>query len=167
MLGEELGIHADRIEALRHAGMLHDVGKLGVSAQILRKTSPLSEEEYAAIQLHTLRGLEIARNMDLPGEALAAIMHHHERVDGRGYPMRLAGDEIPELARIVAVVDAFDSMTHSRSYREGRLVEEAVTELRRGAGIMFDPAMVDAFIRVLERTGRLPLPQRHGGKAAS
>jgi len=167
MLGEELGIRADRIEALRYAGMMHDVGKLGVPAQLLRKTGPLSEDEYAAIQLHVFRGLEIARNMDVPGEALAAIMHHHERIDGRGYPMGLAGDEIPELARIVAVVDAFDSMTHSRPHREGRLVEGAVTELRRGAGIMFDPAMVDAFIRVLERTGRLPLPQRHGGEVPS
>jgi hypothetical protein len=165
VLGEELGIRADRIEALRCAGMMHDVGKLGVPAQLLRKTGPLSEDEYAAIQLHVFRGLEIVRNMDVPGEALAAIMHHHERVDGRGYPMGLAGDEIPELARIVAVVDAFDSMAHSRSHREGRLVEEAATELHGGAGTMFDPAMVDAFIRVLERKGWLPLPQSHGGEA--
>ena len=91
--------------------MLHDVGKLGVPTRVLQKSGRLTEEEFAAVQLHPMRGLEIVREIDFLDEALAGIMHHHERIDGRGYPLGLAGDEIPEFARVIAVADAFDSMT--------------------------------------------------------
>jgi HD-GYP domain-containing protein (c-di-GMP phosphodiesterase class II) len=80
-------------------------------------------------------------------------MHHHERMDGRGYPMGFAGDEIPQFAKIIAVADAFDSMTSTRSYRKARRIDEAVAELRRGAGSQFDPKIVDAFISALDRDG--------------
>jgi HD-GYP domain-containing protein (c-di-GMP phosphodiesterase class II) len=139
--------------------MLHDVGKLGVPTKVLQKTGPLTEEEFAAIQLHPMRGLEIVREIGFLTEALAGIMHHHERVDGRGYPMGFAGHEIPEFARIIAVADAFDSMTSTRSYREARGIDEALAELRRGAGTQFDPLLVDAFIAALATAGwRLPEP---------
>jgi putative nucleotidyltransferase with HDIG domain len=151
MLARQIGMGAERVEAIRYAGMLHDVGKLGVPTKVLQKTGPLTEEELAAIQLHPMRGLEIVRQIGFLTEALDGIMHHHERMDGKGYPMGLAGDEIPEFARVIAVADAFDSMTSTRSYRGARSVEEAVAELRKCSGMQFDPMLVDAFIAALTR----------------
>jgi hypothetical protein len=159
MIARQIRMGADRTEAIMFAGMLHDVGKLGVPTQVLQKTGPLTEDEYAAIQLHPMRGLEIVREIGFLNEALAGIMHHHERIDGRGYPMGFAGHEIPEFARIIAVADAFDSMTSTRSYREAKTIPDAVNELRRGANTQFDPLIVDAFIAALGRDGwRLPEP---------
>jgi hypothetical protein len=157
MIARQIGMRADRTEAIMFAGMLHDVGKLGVPTKVLQKTGPLTEEEFAAIQLHPMRGLEIVRDIGFLNEALAGIMHHHEKVDGTGYPMGFAGGEIPEFARVIAVADAFDSMTSTRSYREARRISEAIEELRKGAGSQFDPVMVEAFIAALHREGwRLP-----------
>ena len=153
MIAREIGMRGERVEAIRYAGMLHDVGKLGVPTKVLQKTGKLTEEEYAAIQLHPMRGLDIVREIGFLDEALAGIMHHHERIDGRGYPMGLAGDEIPEFARVLAVADAFDSMTSTRSYRGARPVGEAIEELRKWSGTQFDPAFVDAFVAALKREG--------------
>ena len=153
MIAREIGMRGERVEAIRYAGMLHDVGKLGVPTRVLQKTGKLTEEEYAAIQLHPIRGLDIVREIGFLDEALAGIMHHHERIDGRGYPMGLAGGEIPEFARVLAVADAFDSMTSTRSYRGARPVAEAIEELRKCAGTQFDPAFVDAFVAVIKREG--------------
>ncbi|MGS2648047.1 HD domain-containing phosphohydrolase [Streptosporangium sp. LJ11] len=156
MIAEEIGMGSERLRAIRYAGMLHDVGKLGVPTKVLQKDGPLSEEEFAAIQLHPMRGLEIVRGIDFLDEAFAGIMHHHERQDGKGYPMGLAGDEIPEFARIIAVADAFDSMTSDRSYRNARSREVAMAELRKGAGTQFDPVMVVAFVKAVDRDGWEP-----------
>ncbi|ACZ90969.1 HD-GYP domain-containing protein [Streptosporangium roseum] len=156
MIAHEIGMGSERLRAIRYAGMLHDVGKLGVPTKVLQKDGPLTEEEFAAIQLHPMRGLEIVRGIDFLDEAFAGIMHHHERQDGKGYPMGLAGDEIPEFARIIAVADAFDSMTSDRSYRGARPVEVAMAELRKGAGTQFDPVMVVAFIKAVDRDGWEP-----------
>jgi HD domain len=153
MIAREIGMRSERVEAIRYAGMLHDVGKLGVPTRVLQKTGKLTEEEYAAIQLHPMRGLDIVREIGFLDEALAGIMHHHERIDGRGYPMGLAGDEIPEFARVLAVADAFDSMTSTRSYRGARPVDEAIAELRKWSGTQFDPAFVDAFVAAIRREG--------------
>ncbi len=159
MIAREIGMRGERVEAIRYAGMLHDVGKLGVPTKVLQKTGKLTEEEYAAIQLHPMRGLDIVREIGFLDEALAGIMHHHERIDGRGYPMGLAGDEIPEFARVLAVADAFDSMTSTRSYRGARPAEEAIAELRKWSGTQFDPAFVDAFVAAVKREGwRHPEP---------
>jgi HD superfamily phosphohydrolase YqeK len=159
MIAREIGMRPDRADAISYAGMLHDVGKLGVPTKVLQKTGPLTEEEYAAIQLHPMRGLEIVREIGFLDEALTGIMHHHERIDGKGYPMGLAADEIPEFARVIAVADAFDSMTSNRSYRQARGIAEAVTELRKGSSTQFDPALVEAFIAALDREGwKLPEP---------
>lgn len=164
MIARQIGMRPDRLEAVTFAGMLHDVGKLGVPTKVLQKDGPLSEEEFAAIQLHPMRGLEIIRDIGFLNEALTGIMHHHERMDGRGYPMGFAGNEIPEFARIIAVADAFDSMTSTRSYRKARRISEAVAELRKGAGSQFDRKIVDAFVTALSREGwQLPEPiRRHG-----
>jgi hypothetical protein len=153
MISKEIGMRVDRVEAIRYAGMLHDVGKLGVPTSVLQKRSALTDDEYAAVQLHPMRGLDIVREIGFLDEALAGIMHHHERIDGKGYPMGLAGDEIPEFARVLSVADAFDAMTSDRSYRGARPVPEAVAELRKWAGTQFDPAFVDAFVTAIDRDG--------------
>jgi hypothetical protein len=154
MIAREVGMRSSRIAAIRYAGMLHDVGKLGVPTTVLQKSGPLTAEEFAAIQLHPMRGLEIVREIGFLDEALAGIMHHHERLDGLGYPMGLAGDEIPEFARVIAVADAFDAMTSNRSYRGARSVEDAVADLRRWSGTQFDPVFVEAFVAALSKAGR-------------
>jgi hypothetical protein len=151
MIARQIGMSTDRTEAIQFAGMLHDIGKLGVPTQVLQKTGKLTEDEFAAIQLHPMRGLEIVREIGFLYEALNGIMHHHERIDGRGYPMGLAGHEIPEFARVIAVADAFDSMTTTRSYREAKSVDFALGELRKGAGTQFDPVVVEAFIAAMEQ----------------
>jgi HD domain len=153
MIAQEVGMRGSRVEAIRYAGMLHDVGKLGVPTTVLQKSGPLTEEEFAAIQLHPMRGIEIVREIGFLDEALAGIMHHHERIDGLGYPMGLAGDEIPEFARVIAVADAFDAMTSNRSYRGARSIEDAVADLRKWSGTQFDPVLVEAFVAALSRAG--------------
>ena len=153
MIARELGMSAERVQKIRYAGMLHDIGKLGVPTKVLQKTGRLTEEEYAAIKLHPTRGYEIVREIGFLDEALAGIRHHHERLDGRGYPMGLVGMEIPESARIISVADVFDCLTSTRSYREAWSVERAITELRDCAGTQFDPRMVEALVRAVEREG--------------
>jgi putative nucleotidyltransferase with HDIG domain len=153
MIAHELGMERERLEVLRFAGILHDVGKLGVPTRILRKEGPLTPEERRVIELHPEYGHEMVRGIGFLGEARAAILHHHERLDGSGYPYGLAGQQIPEFARVVAVADAFDAMTSTRSYRRARPVRTAVAELERCAGTQFDPEMVSALVRALERHG--------------
>jgi hypothetical protein len=153
LIAEAIGMRPERVGAIRYAGMLHDVGKLGVPTKVLQKAGDLTEEEFAAIQLHPMRGLEIVRDIGFLDEALAGIMHHHERMDGTGYPMGLAGAEIPVFARVISVADAFDSMTSTRSYRAARSLEEGIAELRRSAGGHFDPDLVEAFIAAIESQG--------------
>jgi hypothetical protein len=160
MIAREIGMRAARVAAVRYAGMLHDVGKLGVPTSVLRKRSALTDDEYAAMKLHPMYGLDIVREIGFLDEARCGIMHHHERIDGMGYPMGLAGDEIPEFARVLAVADAFDAMTSTRSYRGPRPVPEAVSELRKCAGTQFDLAFVDAFVTAIERDGWSPSAPR-------
>jgi hypothetical protein len=146
LIAQQLGMREDRLEMLRYAGMLHDVGKLGVPTKLLQKTGPLNDEEFASIKLHPTRGFEMVNGISFLEEATLGIRHHHERVDGRGYPDGLAADEIPEFARLIAVADAFDSMTSTRSYRGARSVEAAIRELRRWSGSQFDGVMVEALV---------------------
>ncbi|MGP3633989.1 HD-GYP domain-containing protein [Streptomyces sp. 24-1644] len=153
LIARELGMQESRLEALRFAGILHDVGKLGVPTRVLRKDGPLTPEERRVIELHPEYGHEIVRGIGFLDEARAAILHHHERLDGSGYPYGLSGRQIPEFARVVAVADAFDAMTSTRSYRRGRPVPAAVAELERCAGSQFDPQMVGALARGLARHG--------------
>ncbi|MFC9177082.1 MULTISPECIES: HD-GYP domain-containing protein [Streptomyces] len=153
LIARELGMDPARLEALRFAGILHDIGKLGVPTRVLRKDGPLTPDERRVMELHPEYGHEIVRSIGFLDEARAAILHHHERLDGTGYPYGLSGRRIPESARIVAVADAFDAMTSTRSYRRGRPVPAALTELRRCAGSQFDPRMVRALARALDRHG--------------
>ncbi|MDG4864966.1 HD-GYP domain-containing protein, partial [Streptomyces sp. T-3] len=156
LIAHELGMADERVEVLRFAGILHDVGKLGVPTRLLRKDGPLTPEERRIIELHPEYGHEMVRGIGFLGEARAAILHHHERLDGSGYPYGLAGRQIPEFARVVAVADAFDAMTSTRSYRRARPIADALAELKRCAGRQFDPQMVRALARALERHGWHP-----------
>jgi hypothetical protein len=153
LIARKIGMREDRVTSLRYAGMLHDIGKLGVPTRVLQKTGHLSPEELATIQLHPVRGLEMVREIAFLDEAFAGIMHHHERLDGQGYPMGLHGDQIPEFARVISVADAFDSMTTTRSYRGARSTEDALDELIRCAGTQFDPAMVAAMVAAIQEHG--------------
>jgi len=153
LIGRRAGMREDRVSSLRYAGMLHDVGKLGVPTSVLQKAGRLTDDEYEAIQQHTVRGREIVKDLEFLGEAIEGILLHHERIDGRGYPMGKVGSEIPEFARIIAVADAFDSMTTTRSYRGARSIEDAFDELRRCKGSQFDPVMVEALVEAIEAQG--------------
>ncbi|MFN8148596.1 MAG: HD-GYP domain-containing protein [Candidatus Nanopelagicales bacterium] len=153
LIGRRAGMREDRVDSLRYAGMLHDVGKLGVPTEVLQASGRLTDEQYEAIQQHPVRGREITKDLEFLGEAIEGIHLHHERIDGRGYPLGLKGSEIPEFARIIAVADAFDSMTTTRSYRGARSIEEAIEELRECKGSQFDPVMVEALIEALDQHG--------------
>ncbi|MCX4527978.1 MULTISPECIES: HD-GYP domain-containing protein [unclassified Streptomyces] len=157
MIARELGMAGERLEVVRIAGILHDVGKLGVPTRLLRKDGPLTPEERRVIELHPEYGHEMVRGIGFLGEARSAILHHHERVDGSGYPYGLSGAQIPELARVVAVADAFDAMTSTRSYSRARPVPAALAELERCAGAQFDPAMVNALVDAVGRHGWHPV----------
>ncbi|MFD3619788.1 HD domain-containing phosphohydrolase [Streptomyces sp. NPDC058676] len=156
MIARELGMPDERVEVLRFAGILHDVGKLGVPTRLLRKDGPLTPEERRVIELHPEYGHEMVRGISFLGEARAAVLHHHERLDGSGYPYGLVGGQIPESARVVAVADAFDAMTSTRCYSRARPVPVALEELERCAGTQFDPLMVTALVRALSRHGWHP-----------
>ena len=165
MIAREWGMREDRVQVIRIAGMLHDVGKLGVPTKILQKQGKLSQLEFEAIKLHPLRGYEMLCEIDFLTEALSGVYHHHERLDGRGYPMGLQDKEIPEFARIIMVADAFDSMTSTRSYRLAKTVDEAIAELRRCEQIQFDAQVVDCLVRAVERHGWQPHAEPfHGEK---
>ncbi|WP_063770152.1 HD-GYP domain-containing protein [Streptacidiphilus melanogenes] len=166
LIARELRMAEERVASLRIAGVLHDIGKLGVPTRVLRKNGPLTDDEHEAVQLHPTFGHEMVRGIGFLGEAREGILHHHERMDGRGYPSGLAGDQIPEFARVIAVADAFDSMTSTRSYRRARPVDEAVTELERCSGTQFDPTMVGALIRAVRRHGWSPAQPRPGDEDA-
>ncbi|MFD3324176.1 HD-GYP domain-containing protein [Streptomyces sp. NPDC058701] len=157
MIARQLGMAGDRLEVVRIAGILHDVGKLGVPTRLLRKDGPLTPEERRIIELHPEYGHEMVRGIGFLGEARSAILHHHERIDGSGYPYGLTGDQIPVLARVVAVADAFDAMTSTRSYSRARPVPAALTELERCAGAQFDPAVVLALAEAIGRHGWHPV----------
>jgi HD-GYP domain-containing protein (c-di-GMP phosphodiesterase class II) len=157
LIGRAAGLSPQRTSTLHFAGMLHDVGKLGVPTRVLQKSGALTDEEFIAIARHPLRGLEMVREIEFLGEALQGILHHHERLDGRGYPLGLAGDLIPEFARMIAVADAFDSMTSTRSYRQARTVEQALRELEACTGTQFDARFVSALRQGLERTEWQPV----------
>jgi putative nucleotidyltransferase with HDIG domain len=154
-LGEELGLEESGLEALRYAGLFHDIGKIGVPDAILTKPEALTEEEYEIVKRHPQDGARIVGRLQRMQEAVPAILHHHERWDGRGYPHRLAGEEIPVEAALVGLADAFDAMTTDRPYSEARPLDEAKEEILRNRGTQFAPAAVDAFLRLAERMPEL------------
>jgi HD-GYP domain-containing protein (c-di-GMP phosphodiesterase class II) len=154
-LGRGVGLGEDDLERLALAGVLHDVGKIHMDPAILGKPGPLSESERELMERHPELGFAMARNRMDPKVA-EAILYHHERFDGRGYPFGLAGDAIPILSRIVLVADAFDAMTSVRAYQPALPLEFAISEIRSNAGTQFDPQVVAVFLELAE-VNRLPL----------
>src|SRR4051812_33658165 len=143
-----LGFTDDSLEHIRLGGELHDIGKIGTREDILNKPGPLTHSEFEHVKLHTTLGEKILAPFLTESPIVLRIARsHHERIDGSGFPDSLRGDQIPLEARIVAVVDAYDAMTTNRAYRPSRPPAEAVQELRRCAGVHFDPEVVEAFIR--------------------
>jgi diguanylate cyclase (GGDEF)-like protein len=159
LIGEELGLDADHIERLRLAGLLHDVGKIGVADGILRKAGPLTAEETAAMIGHVHVGHSVVEAAELEDEA-RWVLHHHEHVDGSGYPHGLRVDEIPLESRIILVADAFEAMTADRPYSPAIQVEQALAELDSHAGIQFDAACVKALRSAIAADDEID-PQAH------
>ena len=147
-IGRVMRLGPAEIEALEWGGLLHDVGKIGVPDSVLLKQERLNKEERMLMNSHPVKGAEIIAPVTKLAPELPIIRHHHEWYNGSGYPDRLIGDEIPKLARVLHVADAFEAMTAARPYRMTPLTaEQALAELRKFAGVQFDPAIVDAFVR--------------------
>lgn len=150
-VGYEMGLSREQMHDLRVGALLHDIGKIGISDAILQKSRALSHEEYDDIKKHTTLGAElVAKEAGLSG-AVPAVKHHHERLDGKGYPDGLKGEDIPLTARIVCVVDAWDSMIRDKIYQRPISEQSAMDEIKRNSGTQFDPRVVEALIAVLER----------------
>ena len=164
-IGRVLRLSQGELEALEWGGLLHDIGKIGVPDDVLNKPDRLTKEERAIMNAHPVIGANIIAPVTKLAPELPLIRHHHEWYNGSGYPDRLIGDEIPKLARILHVADAFEAMTAARPYRMKPLTnDQAMAELRKFAGIQFDPSMVDAFTRThwaagINDPGRAPGPR--------
>jgi putative nucleotidyltransferase with HDIG domain len=164
-LAEGMGLSTEDLVVLRRAGLLHDIGKVGVADAILGKTGPLNDEEWAAIRRHPVIGYEMLKDVPFLQPSLDPIRHHHERWDGDGYPDKLKGTASSQLARIVTVADAFDAMTSDRPYRKSFSFEFAARALEAESGKQFDPAVVAVFTQKkaaifarLEEMGKRPAP---------
>jgi len=164
-LAEGMQLPEADLVVLRRAGLLHDVGKIGVSDKILAKAGPLNDEEWAAIRRHPVIGYDMLKDVPFLQPSLDPIRHHHERWDGEGYPDGLKGEAISQLARVVTLADAFDAMTSDRPYRKGFSFEFAARSIVNEAGRQFDPAVVEAFkarkaaiFARLEEMGKRPTP---------
>jgi putative two-component system response regulator len=150
-IAEELGMPQDIIQKIRLAGMVHDIGKIGVKETILNKPEPLTKEEYIHVQSHCETGSRILLPIVDDDEILDIVIHHHERFDGRGYPDGLSGEQTSLGARIVAVADAFDAMTSTRPYRDALSIGDAINEIEKNKGTQFDPQIADIFIKILRK----------------
>lgn len=150
-MGEVFGLSPNEIAALKAGALLHDIGKLAVPPHILNKPGPLTPAEFEKMKIHTVVGAQILGRVDFPYPVIPIVRHHHEQWDGRGYPDRLRGEQIPITARIISVVDCFDSVREDRPFRRGMTMDEATALLLRGAGIHFDPVVVEQFLKHLPR----------------
>ena len=150
-LGRELGLQEDELSDIYLAGLLHDIGKIGVRDEVLTKRGPLTDEEFKHIQQHPVIGHRILADVHAISHLLPGVLYHHERYDGRGYPEGLKGDGIPLLARILAVADSFDAMNTSRPYRTAMPPDRVDQILRQGSGTQWDPLVIEAYLRCRDR----------------
>ncbi len=155
LIAQEMKLPEDFVEKLEYLALMHDIGKIGIPENILNKPTRLSDEEFDIIRSHAAVGADIISNIKFIGEYADIVRHHHERIDGRGYPDGLQGDEMSLGAKIVGVADAFDAMTSERVYRTPMSKQDAVDELQRCADLQFCGRVVSAFVRVLRRKGEI------------
>lgn len=155
-MAEELELSEEKIQSLKYAAVLHDVGKIGVSELILNKEDKLLDSEWEAIRSHPVMGQTIIKGIKFLFDIGDVVRHHHERYDGKGYPDGIKGEEIPLESRIIAVADTYDAITTDRSYRKGSTHDEAISEIKRVAGSQLDPEIVEVFCKVVtsEMTAR-------------
>jgi putative nucleotidyltransferase with HDIG domain len=144
-LAKELGCDAEMLHTLYMAGLLHDIGKIGIDDVVLRKPGKLTDAEFEHIKEHPELGYRILADIKQLAAVLPAVLHHHEQWDGKGYPFKLAGDQIPMIARIVAVADAYDAMTSDRPYRPGMPLERVDEIFRKGAAQQWDADVIAAY----------------------
>ena len=163
-LAREKGLSEEEVAKIRLAGLLHDIGKIGVPEEILQKPSRLTADEFEQISQHSVIGERILRPLIRDREILAMVRHHHERFAGGGYPEGISGEEIPLGSRLMAVADAYDAMTSNRPYRKALSPEEARRQLLQNRGIQFDPEAVDLFIQAEEKLPYCPLSAGPGSK---
>ena len=147
-LGKHLGLSGSDLETLKLGALFHDIGKNEIPNNIIQKTSPLSQEEYTIIKMHTIYGAKLIFTKNI--EVSLIIKYHHERFDGKGYPSNLQGKSIPYLARLVSIVDSFDAITSKRSYKSALDINYAKKELLENMGTQFDPEICKAFIELLD-----------------
>ena len=163
MIAKELGYSEEQCENLRKIAILHDIGKIGIPDSVLNKPAKLTDEEYAIMKSHVIRGAEILRNFTMIENVADGALYHHERYDGRGYANGLKGEEIPLNARIIGIADAFDAMTAYRVYRKKLDLDYVIGELKKGRGTQFDPKLVDIMLRLIEN-GTVDVEQIYGKK---
>jgi putative nucleotidyltransferase with HDIG domain len=149
----ERGLSEDRVEAVRMAATIHDIGKIAVPAEILSKPSKLTEAEFELIKVHAKVGYDILRNIDFPWPIAQFVLQHHERMNGSGYPAGLCGEDILLEARIIGVADVVEAMATHRPYRLALGLEGAVAEISKNKGVLYDASVVDACLKVVARKG--------------
>lgn len=157
-LGEAMKLNPQLVKELEVAGLVHDIGKIAVHEEVLNKPGSLTEEEYDEIKKHSESGYQILKSVDAYSSLAEEVLAHHERFDGKGYPRGLKGDEIPLIARIICVANAYEAMIADRSYRKGMSHESALEEIVRCSGAQFDPARTEAFLNLFDTTN----PKRSG-----
>ena len=150
LIGKKLGLNEEDIRILRIGGLFHDIGKIGVPDSILQKNGKLSDDEYSEIKNHPTIGAHILSSASMFQDILPIVKHHHERYDGKGYPSQLKGEDIPYIARIAAVADAFDAMTSRRVYRDSLPIDVVIEEIEKNKGTQFDPNIAEAFLEILK-----------------
>ncbi len=150
LIGKKLGLSEEDLKTLRIGGLFHDIGKIGIPDSILLKDERLTPEEYSEIKHHPSIGTHILSNATIFSNIIPIVKHHHERYDGRGYPENLKGEDIPFLARIATVADAFDAMSSKRTYRNSLDIDTIIDEIQKNSGTQFDPKIAEVFLDILK-----------------
>ena len=163
-LARRIGFNDAQIADLKLLCLLHDIGKVGIPLEILNKPGKLNTREWEVMKTHAEKGYQIAMSSDELRSIAPMIRSHHERWDGKGYPAGLAGQNIPLLSRMIALVDAYDAMVNDRAYRKGLEPEQAQEEIRKNAGTQFDPVLVEEFLKMLEGNPEIALGEKTGGE---
>jgi putative nucleotidyltransferase with HDIG domain len=163
LIATKMGLGEEEVRVLSLGALLHDVGKIGVPDDILKKPGSLTDAEFDEIKRHTIMGASVIAQIPDLAEIVPIVRHHHERFDGRGYPDGLHGEDIPHLARIVFVADAYDSMVRDRPYRSGLTHETALEEIENNAGTQFDPDISRTFVKVMREAGDFRLRRAFSG----